>query len=452
MLTGLLATATLLAPVAGAQPPAAPAVLPPSVAPQVEAAPVPRAGDPANLPPAVAPPSVYPTDPRPLAGEYTESGRRSVVDTHLGPPQTIWAGVDYMRYWLRPAPLPTPLLANGSGATLVGGGDVELSSANGIQATLGVWLNDRHTFGLAGSGFLLEQRSRSAVVASDAGALATLVRPTVDALTGKPSAVVVATPPIPGVITGGLTGALGVDVGSRLSGFDGYAIHNVAYTPNFTFDLQFGGRYLDLDEYLNITQVSTGYNGTQVPFGGRTYTNATVTVNDRFRTRNQFFGGFMGFRTEYRFGPAFLGLTARVGIGNNSQTVNVDGSSAVNVPGVAPLPGGVLTAYSPQAGQPGNIPQFSGQSDANQFAVLSEVGATGGVQFARWGRLLVGYDFLYLNNVVRPGLQVDQVVNGRLLPISNTYQGVSGVASPRATGTQGDFYAHGVRIGLEVQY
>jgi hypothetical protein len=364
------------------------------------------------------------------------------VDNHLGPPQAIWAGVDYMRYWLRPAPLPVPLLANGAGATLIGGNEVEFSSANGIQATLGTWLNDRHTVGLAGSGFLLEQRSRSAVVSSGTGALATLVRPTVDALTGNPSAVVVATPPIPGVITGGLTGALGVDTGIRLSGFDAYAIANVAYCPNYTFDFQFGGRYLDLDEYLSVTQVSTGFGGTTVPFGGNTYNNATVTVNDRFRTRNQFFGGFMGFRGEYRFGAAFLALSARVGIGNNHQTIDVDGSSAVNVPGKAPLPGGVLTA------QGGNL----GQSDRNQFAVLSEVGATGGVQFSPWGRVLVGYDFLYLNNVARPGLQVDRVVNGRLLPISNTFNGLSGVASPRDTGARDDFFAHGVRIGLEVQY
>lgn len=448
MLTGLLATATLLAP---AQPPAP---LPAVVTAQPPApAPAPRPGDPANIPPPTAPvpppvvgPVTYPTDPRPLAGTAGPNGKVSVVDRHQGPPDNVWFGLDYMRFWLRPVPYAAPLLATGTRAPLIGSEETDLGTANGLRVSGGVWLNECHTFGIGGSGFLLEQRSRTTVVTAD-----TLIRPTVDALTGQPSGVVVAAP-------GLFTGSTGVSVGSRLSGVDGYVVRNVHYDKNLTFDLLFGGRYLDLDEYLDITQVSTGVNGRPVPFGldpltgaNQTFTDATVTVNDRFRTRNQFFGGFMGFRTEYRFGPAFLGLASRVGIGNNRQTISTDGSSVVSGPavqlpvGATALPGGVLVAQGVNLGQTTN----------NQFAVLTEVGATGGVQFAEWGRFLVGYDFLYLNRVARPGLQVDPVVNGQRIPISNTFTGPPrfGQTPPiRETGGRDDFYAHGIRFGLELMY
>jgi hypothetical protein len=68
------------------------------------------------------------------------------------------------------------------------------------------------------------------------------------------------------------------------------------------------------------------------------------------------------------------------------------------------------------------------------------------------GSAHVGYNFLYWSRVVRPGNQIDRVINVSQLPTS---QGPGTVTSPfrpvfAFPGT--DFWALGVNIGLEIGF
>ena len=245
----------------------------------------------------------------------------------------------------------------------------------------------------------------------------------------------------PGLLAGGAFLA----TGSRLSGADLFVVRNLAYCPNYSFDFLGGGKYLDLDEYLEITQVTRPIGEgvvvlNNVRFGGDG--GPALTVADRFRTRNQFWGGVLGLRGEYRFGPAFVNLTIKGGVGNNRQTVDIDGFSEVAVPGVPRLPSGLLAVQGANRGR----------LVSNRLSVISEVGAQVGVQVTRHVRVTIGYDLLYLEDVARPGDQIDPIINPRLLPTSTSFGSVSGLTSPIRTQARDDWYAHGVRIGMELQY
>lgn len=403
------------------------------------------AAQPGPFPPAAAPaaqPAVPAMPPSPTAYQppvQSAAPQPPVFrDTHLGPPDSVWFGGDYLMYWLKPAQVPLLAAANRPGqpqTPVLGGREYEFGPADGGRVHVGAWLNDRHTVGVGASGFMLEQKSAFAAVNSGPDGSPQLVRPFQDALLARPAELLISTP---GLLAGGAF----VATGSRLSGADLFVVRNLAYCPNYSFDFLGGGKYLDLDEYLEITQVTRPIGEGVVVLNNARFGDAALTVADRFRTRNQFWGGVLGLRGEYRFGPAFVNLTVRGGVGNNRQTVDIDGFSAVAAPGVQPLPGGLLAV------QGANL----GRRVSNRLSVLAEAGAQVGVQVTRHARVTIGYDLLYLEDVARPGDQVDPIINPRLLPTSTSFGSVSGLTSPIRTRARDDWYAHGVRIGMELQY
>ncbi len=448
MLPGLIASALLLPPPGPpGVPPPGPAVvqtqatqsgpLPPSVGqPAPPAAPPPApAAQPAA--PAMAPAFT----PGPPAAGPAEPQRPVVHDTHLGPPDPVWFGGDFLTYWFKPAQPPVLVAVTPPGqsaAPVIGGRDYEFGPARGGRLEAGAWLDDRHTVGLALSGFLTEQKSAFAAVNSDPTGSPLFVRPFIDALLAQPAQFLVSNP---GLLAGGTF----VAMGARLAGADLLAYRNLYYYRGTSVDFLAGGQYLDLDEYLSVTQVTRPIDGGAVALNDVLYHGdggPALTVADRFRTRNQFWGGVLGFRSEYHLGPAFVGLTVRGGIGNNHQTVDIDGVSAVAVPGVSPLPGGLLAL------QGANL----GRRVSNRMAVLGEVNAKAGLQVSQSLRLTVGYDFLYVNAVARPGEQIDPIVNPRLVPTSTTFGSVSGLTSPVRTAARDDWYAHGFTVGMELRY
>ena len=81
-----------------------------------------------------------------------------------------------------------------------------------------------------------------------------------------------------------------------------------------------------LDETLLLTQFTRPVGTGIILLNGVSYDNGTqLVITDRFRTRNQFYGGEVGARAEWRLGPAFLGVTPTVGFGPTHQVVEVDG-------------------------------------------------------------------------------------------------------------------------------
>ena len=94
----------------------------------------------------------------------------------------------------------------------------------------------------------------------------------------------------------------------------------------------------------------------------------------------------------------------------------------------------------------------AGRFVSNRFVAIPEVGGQIGVQANCHLRFAVGYDFLYVNDVARPGSQIDPAVSPRLVPSSGLFGTTSTQTAPNVTFRREDFYAHGVNFAAEVRY
>jgi hypothetical protein len=355
-----------------------------------------------------------------------------------------------MLLWIKDAPIGPPLLATGPLApgnrVLLGATEVDYDAFGGGWVEAGIWLNRRHTIGLGVGGFMTEKRATFATVASDAGGSPPLARPFFNPR--EPGGGVEDALPVsdPGLRAGSLT----VESGARMAGAEANAIVNLAATGSWTVNLIGGFRYFDLDEYLSVVQVTRGVNGNTIMFPGAPAGVPVVVVTDRVRTRNQFYGGQLGGEAEYRLGPGFVNLGTKVGFGPVQQFTEVTGRTAV--PGGAALPGGFLAV--------GAIPNGNiGRTETNRFSLLADAYASVGVYVTRRVRVGVGYELLYLTSVARPGRQIVTTIDPRLVPTSDTFGQPIPPTDPNVPGLppqtpfdRDDFYAHGLRVLLEIQY
>src|SRR5205823_9067241 len=110
-----------------------------------------------------------------------------------------------------------------------------------------------------------------------------------------------------------------------------------------------------------------------------------------FDTRDQFYGGLLGARVLYAWGPVVFDLTGKVSLGTAHEVVQTPGS---------PLLAGGLPGLS--AG--------SSRVHHDEFAVVPEASFRLIYRLTPHLSLQGGYSFLYLNHAVRPGEQVGRVL------------------------------------------
>jgi hypothetical protein len=349
-----------------------------------------------------------------------------------GPPNVAWNDQVFGLFVLKDAPLPN-LLVNAAGSRLIAT-DTRFGRTVGGGNSGGSWFNDEHTLGYGFSILLLEQRSTSQLIRSDASGNPALVRPFTDALTGDSANFFAANPGI-------LQGRVAVETGARYSSGEYYGLKNILYDQCHSLNVHAGLRYMDLDEYLQIFQNTSAANGTTqtFPINGTQTSNGPINIVDRFRTRNQFYGLQLGIRGDYTHGVFSVGLSQKIAVGNNHQTLDIAGQTSAA--GLAPVRGGFL-ALAP------NI----GYTRANRFAVLSESSIEGGLQVTQGSKLFAAFDFIYINEVIRPGVMVDSVVNTRFVPSSANFGTLSGPSAPLRTQNRTDFFTYGVRFGYQVQF
>ncbi len=79
--------------------------------------------------------------------------------------------------------------------------------------------------------------------------------------------------------------------------------------------------------------------------------------------------------------------------------------------------------------------------------MVPEIGFNVGRQVTNNIRLYVGYTFLYWSSVVRPGDQIDFVVNPTQLPTSAGPGMLVGPARPAPLFRESDFWAQGINFG-----
>lgn len=383
-----------------------------------------------------------------------QSQKPSLIDTHTGPPDQIWLRMSYIYWHLKDMAIPQVLVA-ANGRTIIGDEKLDNNWFNGGKVEGGIWFGCDHTLGLEFGGFIFQRRGREVTAASsgNAGDL-TISRPVIDALSNAPLDVIIAGPPQGNLA--GTRGQITVSNSTRLTSAETSFVRNLAYNDCFQFDVFAGFRYLDLTDRIDIASNSDALIGTPFQINGSTASFNQLAISDSFHTRNQLYMGQIGTRIEMRRGMWFGGVRGSVAMGPNRQSSEIAGESIASTPigGRAAASGGLLAVPNVQVNA--NPPFFAqgnaGQYKTDWFAIAPEVGLQVGAQLTRLVRVHVGYNFLYINNVVRPGDLIDTTVNRKFLPYSDAYRSSSGPDRPALRNNRDDFIAHGVEFGMQFQF
>lgn len=351
-----------------------------------------------------------------------------------------WASAEYLMWWTSGMSTPT-LLARATeanptaGVPLVGGSAGKLLEGmrSGMRVRAGRWLDDCQNLGIEADYFFLGRISDSYSVGDDGSPGSTVfTRPFYNALTNEQDAELIS---FPGVLSG--VGRVEADGRFQAAGIQ--MIWNQCKTcctecgpcgpicNSSRFDFTFGYRFASLKENLAIYEDLTSL---VAPVGG------TFNIYDRFQTSNHFHGGNVGVRWQERYNRFTLEMLGRVGFGNNRQRVRINGQTVSNDGDTVTTEQGGLLA------QTTNIGYYS----RNRFALLPELGVTLGYHLNNRWRATIGYSLIYWDRVVRPGDQIDPVVNPNFLPPS-----VATSTDPRRPAfrwMESGFVAQGISFGL----
>jgi hypothetical protein len=344
----------------------------------------------------------------------------------------------------QPDLLPTAAFGQPGTSVLLGNQALDTGLRQGARFTGGLWLDDHAMIGLEGGYFFLASRRVTQAVNSNGQPDAPILAiPFFDA-----DALVESTFPLasPAAVAGGAV----LSLTSHLQGAEMNGAVRVTRDGAWDVKVLAGFRFVELRESLGFTTTSMGIE--EPDQGGNN--GLILNTHDQFNTRNQFYGCQVGVQTEYRLGNLFVNASGKVAVGDMDQRVTVTGLAVTNffnTPPGCPFTG-VPTPVLPGTGvfaQPSN----QGKTTRHEMAVVPDVGVNVGYQVTRNIRAFVGYDFLYLSNVLRPGNQIDRFIN-----TSQTVQGAIAGNTPGsgerpAVPLSGsDFWAQGIHFGLGLSY
>jgi hypothetical protein len=351
----------------------------------------------------------------------------SDIPDQVPPGGWVYGSADALLWWIRRG--GTPVLAttgtevNPLATPLVKDNNFDNLERYGVRACVGFWLDHDQTAAFEVGGLDLIQRTPHRNIISSGAPLA---RPFFDAATGQTSADILAFP-------GPQVGAFAVEDLTRLWGAEANFRHEALRCCYYHVDLLAGFRFLQFDEGMEINDVTTFTPQSR-------FADASVASSDRFGTRNSFYGGQLGAETEIHVGHLALDLWGKIGLGANSQVLNINGTTVVL------NPDGTTTGVANGLyAQPTNI----GHHTRTEFSVLPEFGINLGLEITPHVRATVGYTFLYLSQVVRAGDQIDQTVTPVL---GAAAAAAAGATRPALLFHESDFWAQGFNLGLEFRY
>lgn len=352
-------------------------------------------------------------------------------------PLRYWASAEYLMWWFKDGSLQSALLTSSptlGSATLgspgntvaFGGRSLDFDLSSGGRVAVGVASPCQHV-AIEASGFMLQEQTLHFAAGPGAGTV--LARPVINGVTGGESALLVSAP-------GSFVGGMNISASSKFYGGEGNVVGNVFNCDMFAFDLIAGFRFLDLTEDLEIDQ-STASTGGGAAGGNLLLPRTSSILRDAFRASNQFYGGQIGAQAEYRRDNKFITISGKFGVGTTSEMVDTAGSTTS---GGTTTPGGLLALSS-------NI----GHLSQTRLSFMHEVTATTGLQITEGLRIFVGYNWLYWDEVARPGNFVDRRINPALVPSSPTFGG-GGPNLPPLVFRHADFWAQGLNFGLAFRY
>lgn len=346
---------------------------------------------------------------------------------------------EYLLWWATPDEVP-PLATTSPPASmgflgqpgtqiLFGGGELDDNPQSGARFALGLWLDDKQTWGIEGGMFFLGPEESQTIL--DSTQFPVLARPVFALNFNQEFSELVAFP-------GLATGRFGVQRQTFLWGNEINFMRTQSNTCTFRNEWFLGFRHVDLDEDLLMRENIIAGPTAPLPVG------TLITVEDRFDTDNTFYGGQLGGRAQFQRGGVFVDVRGSVALGVTQQFIQISGSQVVaRANGGADIfTGGLLTA-------PSNIGRFT----RDEFGVVPEVRANLGYEFGPHLRVFVGYTFLYWSNVIRPGSEIDRNIDVTLIPNFAPPGTVpTGQRRPGVQFNDQGFWAQGVSFGAQITW
>jgi hypothetical protein len=420
-------------------------------------------------------------DPASDNGGIAEPAFAPGAENRVYDPTRAYVSAEYLLWKLKDAPTPPtqltlPFTTTGLNQeqTSIGlpGSSIDYGGRSGGRITLGYWFDSEHQCGLEGSFFEFERRDGSVLTAQQANlnlnvtVVQNILVTTVTAV--GPVNTIQQTPinvALPATLTVAATGAAGP------TDFWGGEIN--ARTTRCTFggltiDLIGGFRYLTLAEEfllnesiaLNAANPNTIFTngpvggpvnppgvGTvalpliPVPITGLHNISTTNSFNN-ISTRNTFYGAQAGASWDWRvFDRLSFQGWGKIGVGAMLETFTITSVTTTSAGAI-----GTVTA-------PGGILPVTGFLDQGRtrYAVIPEVNLTLAYRLCDRVKATIGYNFLYMSSVLRPGDQIAFNNSNTQINVSGTANSVATV-QPAFTIKDTDFWAQGLTMGLEFRY
>jgi hypothetical protein len=286
-------------------------------------------------------------------------------------------------------------------------------------------------------------------------------------------------------VVGGFVGALPVQIAttataqasSRIWGAEINATSRICSIFSDHARLIAGFRYIDLDEGLTITDdvslnrgnaplTSPFFSQQNPPGSGQIVSiplpvpppgiNTLTQLNtfDRILTHNRFYGFHLGGAFDYSCGNWELNVVGTIGLGQLHQIVEFQGSTTSIINMTDPVTGAIIPGTGIPQTRPGGLltaPTDLGRHSRDRWSFVPEVSVSLGYNWTHNIKTYIGYDFLLIGNVVRPGEQIGFASTTSQVTIQGQNTTVS-VIQPGFRYSQVDLWLQGIHAGIEFRF
>ncbi len=392
----------------------------------------------------------------------------------------LWLEADYLLWTIKKVPLPVPLVTSASlrdplpGAIgqpgtqiLLGNKAVKMNWLNGFAAKLGKWMDHSQQFGIESNFFMLPERShQQSIHTSGEPESDNVAVPIYDVtglwgLNGMPGETVFI---LPGPLLGpGFQGHFSLNMSSKLLGFELNSLANLIDKCRFRVDFIGGFRWLQLKESLLFIGKTAALPNAPIASG-------FYNFKDSFKTNNNFYGFQIGCKASYHIDSWFFKGFAKLALGCMNQKIKVNGKSQTSDGNLFYMTEN--TSHEILSGGIFAEPTNRGSHCKNEFAVALETGVNLCYQVTNCFEISLGYNFLWLNQLLRPGEQIDRQINPTRTALAQASRdsegtGISkpipfgdstaasrpkGPIRPKFKHRHTDFWAQGLSVNLNLKF
>jgi hypothetical protein len=375
------------------------------------------------------------------------------------PASRVWTTWEYLGWFVSSQPVRYPFITTGgvAGAGVIFAptttilftcNDINYGYQSGFRVSGGVYCDAACRNGIELSGFALMDKDKTFDVRTGAGGSPLLARPFINFATGLQDAVVITAP---GFASGGIL----FGTSSQLWGAEASTYLNLFRACPGCYwgggaEFFAGFRFVELKESIVVHTNSQLFPNVDDPpaFGplppGTLFGPRVLNTVDSFQVHNDFYGANFGMRTELRKGCWVWTFTGKIAFGVMHSVVDIFGSTTL-------ARGNPLTVDSVRGGVLANV-DCDGRERQDRFTVIPEFTLNLGYQITPQFQAFLGYNFMYINNVVRVGDVISPIANPGTIP-SRPEFGLTAGVFPRVSQFEwSDFWAQGVQVGFTLRF